>query len=307
MSKVTKEDAVNGEWHEEKNKPPPGHWLLFDCDYLCHRAFFALGGLYKDGFATSVLFGFLRDIITLQELYNTANIAFCFDCTDASFRKLVYPAYKSNRIKNYNDAQAARSMLELREQIESLREDILFQIGFTNVFCINKFEADDVIAFCCQRLYDNPITIVSADSDLLQLLDKDNRITQWNPKEKKSMNWESVVEKYDIEPTDIPIYKALAGDTADNIRGLKGVGKKTAVAYLNNRLAKNSLKYVQIREQEDEWHRNLCLTRLPYPDTLNVPPLVFDSTTKIKRKNWIKMCNKLGMKSLTRTFPYGAI
>jgi len=82
------------------------------------------------------------------------------------------------------------------------------------------FECDDVIAHLARKVYDDKeVVILSTDTDFIQLLDNPN-VKLWNPIKKK------FIEKW---PVDYLTYKSLKGDSADNIKGVPGVGDKTAM------------------------------------------------------------------------------
>ena len=82
------------------------------------------------------------------------------------------------------------------------------------------FECDDVIAYLARNVYqDHKVTILSTDTDFIQLLDNPN-VNLWNPIKKR------FIEPW---PVDYLTYKSLKGDAADNIKGVSGVGDKTAM------------------------------------------------------------------------------
>jgi DNA polymerase-1 len=83
------------------------------------------------------------------------------------------------------------------------------------------YECDDVIGYICRNFdQKNTITIVSTDTDFIQLLDVEN-VKLWNPVKKKFI---------DRWPVDYVTWKALKGDPTDNVPGIKGVGEKRAFA-----------------------------------------------------------------------------
>lgn len=87
------------------------------------------------------------------------------------------------------------------------------------------YECDDVIGYLCKKYQDdNLVTVVSSDSDFIQLLDNKN-VSLWNPVKKK------FVEPW---PVDYVTWKSLKGDPTDNIPGIKGIGEKRAFALCEN-------------------------------------------------------------------------
>ena len=95
------------------------------------------------------------------------------------------------------------------------------------------FEADDLIATVARQAKDekfNSIVVVSSDKDLHCL--SDTNLTLLDPMTKKKLTMDDIIGKYELPPKLIPEFLALVGDTADNIKGVKGIGKKKAVSLL---------------------------------------------------------------------------
>ena len=81
------------------------------------------------------------------------------------------------------------------------------------------YECDDVIGHLCRTLDpSNQIVIVSTDTDFIQLLELHN-VKLWNPIKKR------FIDKW---PVDYVCWKALKGDSSDNVPGIKGIGEKRA-------------------------------------------------------------------------------
>lgn len=156
-----------------------------------------------------------------QDKYDYAIIA--FDHKEKSFRHQKYEEYKGNRKKTPE---------ELIEQIH-LIHDMSGFLGF-NVYCVPGIEADDVVGSVSKKLSKENIKvdIFSSDKDMLQLVDNNINVHLF-----KSGISETIVNTIDnfkdlndgLEPLQIIDYKALAGDSSDNIQGVKGIGKKTAI------------------------------------------------------------------------------
>ena len=83
------------------------------------------------------------------------------------------------------------------------------------------YECDDVIGYLCTKTHlHDVVTIISSDTDFIQLLD-DKNVNLWNPIKKKFI---------DRWPVDYVTWKALKGDPTDNVPGIKGIGEKRAFA-----------------------------------------------------------------------------
>lgn len=270
-------------------------WLIIDCHYLAYRALHTTGVLKHGDIQTGVMYGFMRDIITLQEEHDTDRMAFCFDHRD-SFRKAAYPAYKDNR--GELDPEKLKIIKGMRTQIDALREDILPNVGFENVFIQPGYEADDIIASIVTNLREgHEAIIVSADKDLYQLLS--DRVMIWNPTKKKMTTQATFFKEYGVEPSSWADVKAIAGCATDNIVGIKGVGEKTAAAFLTGKLSSSSAKHEAIIRGNKIWRRNKPLVKLPYPGTKTVR-LVRDH---VNAQSWDYVTHFLGMKSLKGRAP----
>ena len=100
------------------------------------------------------------------------------------------------------------------------------------VISMDGFEADDLIATMTReaRELDHSVVVVSSDKDLHCLVDE--QTVMLDPMTKKTISMDDIIDKYSLPPKLILDYLALVGDTADNIKGVKGIGKKKAVALL---------------------------------------------------------------------------
>ena len=138
-----------------------------------------MGSLSYGGNATGVVYGFLKDIITLKKRFETNYIVFCWDY-GKGIRKLISSDYKSNRHKDKEDDDFE---ISFKKQVTLLRTEYLKQIGFRNIFYQDGYESDDIIASVCRNLPDGDKgIIVSADHDLYQLLTAN--ISMYNPQKK---------------------------------------------------------------------------------------------------------------------------
>lgn len=270
-------------------------YLLFDVNNLCHRAFHTTGSLSHKGIVTGVLFGVFRDILFLQELHQTENIIFCFDSGE-SIRKSIYPAYKANRKPPLTEKEA-EAKETLYQQIEKLRTKWLPALGYRNILQDMGYEADDLIASVCVDLHStDEAVVVSSDQDLYQLLS--GRVRIWNPHKKKTITIQSFKKEYGIHPYHWPKVKAIAGCSSDNIKGIKGVGEKTAIKFHLGTL-RGTKTWENIMEGNNQIEKNLRLTRLPLFQTPHFS-FVKDEVTNDK---WYEVLEKLGMKSLRKMLP----
>jgi len=269
-------------------------WLLIDVSSLAHRAFHAMGDLSYDGYATGALFGLFRDIMDLEELFSPTGIGFCFD-GGIDKRLELYPQYKNSRRKKKREMpeEEREERRGLYQQIYRLRTSLLAQLGYRNIFWQEGYEADDLIASACDCLeFSDRAIIVSSDSDLWQLLS--SKVTIWNPRTKSPMNLSVFQKKYPISPSVWADVKAIAGDSSDDIEGIKGIGPINAVKYLTGNLKETTKAFDMIVRGTSIWKRNIELIRLPFPGVQKVQ-CVADS---ISTRAWSALMEELGMDTL---------
>lgn len=267
-------------------------WLILDCNYLCWRAFHTTGNLAYEGRGTGIIYGFMRDVINLQELHGTKRMVFCFDHSRKHLlRRKIYPSYKFKRDKS-KDRYEPGTYEDTVRQIKQLRNVILPDLGYRNVLCEKGYEADDLIASVVGNLAPNEEAIVvGSDGDLLQLLGP--RTIIWSPRTGKAITQKSFEEQYGISPSQWCDVKAIAGCSSDDVLGIRGVGEKTACAFLCGKLDASSAKHAAIVKGNKIWRKNLKLVTLPYKGT----PVYNLRKDKLNEKAWNKMCRRLGFKS----------
>jgi DNA polymerase-1 len=265
--------------------------LLVDANFLAWRAHHSTGNLSHNGSTTGVAFGFLKEILALQELHRPDRIVFCFD-SKHSKRKEVFPEYKDNRV--YDEHHR-----EVCGQIKRLRKEILPGVGFRNVFVSRGFEADDLVAALALALAKgDEAVIVASDKDFYQLLSK--RVSIWNPMKRVLYTRKAFREEWGLErPSHWVTVKAIAGCGTDNVKGIEGVGERTACKYLNGTLKEGSAKWKAIKSTEGlaVWNRNLRLVGLPF-EGLAAPVLRDDEISAAK---WIAWTGKLGFASMAKS------
>ncbi len=200
--------------------------LLIDGNAIIHRAFHALPSFKtKDGFPTNAIFGFISVLNKAICDYQPNYLVVCFDTPVPTFRKKIFKKYQAQRPKLEND---------LVIQIPIIKQ----ALKIAGIFQIEKagFEADDLIGTISHLFNENGIRvlILSGDRDILQLVDQNIYVItpQIGYIKGKIYDKESVMDKFNITPKQIPDFKALVGDQSDNYKGAKGIGPKNAVKLL---------------------------------------------------------------------------
>lgn len=166
--------------------------------------------------------GFLRFVYNLLLVEQPQAIGFAFDSSlQTSTRKAIYPAYKANR---------APAPAELKYQFQLCRE-FLQALGIVQATS-HHYEADDIIGTWRSQhaLQGQACSIISGDKDLAQLVGEHDR--WWDYGKRKALSIGGVKQEFGVWPTQIPDQLALAGDVADNIPGIPGIGMSTAAKLL---------------------------------------------------------------------------
>ncbi|SHH37946.1 DNA polymerase I [Thermosipho atlanticus] len=259
--------------------------FLFDGTGLVYRAFYALDRSLKTstGLHTNAVYGLTKMIIKfLKKHINTGKdaCAFVLDSKGGStFRKQIMETYKANRPETPD---------LLLEQIPYIVE-MIEALGI-KVLKIPGYEADDIIATMTMKFSKEfeEINIVTGDKDLLQLV-KDN-VFVWRVEKGITdivlYTKEKVYEKYGIYPNQFVDYLALVGDPIDNIPGVKGIGKKTAVSLLKKfgnieNIVKNINKLTPKLKDTLEKNRN------DLEKSLEVAKLLVDAPINLKKEEFI--------------------
>ncbi len=199
---------------------------LIDASVYVFRAYYSMPDdmVDDDGNPINALYGYCRFIGDFMEQVKPERIAVLFDeSLRSSFRSEIYPEYKANRDP---------APPELKRQFEQCRS-FTEALGLMN--CGHpRYEADDLIGTLVYsgRAEGIPSTIVTRDKDLAQLLTKDDIF--WDFAGKGKIKYDDVPEVFGVWPEQIADFLALAGDAVDNIKGVPGVGKKTATALLQH-------------------------------------------------------------------------
>ena len=197
--------------------------LLLDSNSLINRAFYALPPLEnKKGVYTNAIFGYLSMLARLIVDHKPTHICAVFDLKAPTFRHKRYDLYKATR---------KPMPFELASQMPILKE-LLGELGI-RICQMEGYEADDIIGTIAKR-FDNETIIVSGDRDVLQLVDENTVVfnTKRGVTDIKVYDLETLKEE-NFTPDRVIEYKALAGDTSDNIPGCPGIGEKTALNLLD--------------------------------------------------------------------------
>lgn len=203
--------------------------LLIDGNSFFYRSFYASQHIpnyytHQESKAVYTAIRSLKKFLSGQD-YDYYRIFVAFDLGKKTFRHQQFAAYKINRRKTPD---------QLIEQIPIFEEFLkLIEI---DILKDSLYEADDLIAtLCCNGLAKGlAIDIFSNDTDLLQLIEANVNvfISQQGGSKLKIINQDNFTSQFHLHPSQMIDFKALTGDTSDNLPGVKGIGPITAIKLL---------------------------------------------------------------------------
>lgn len=236
---VTPPSSPSASSPESRAKESRAKLLLIDGHSLAFRSYYAFakgrdGGLRTStGIPTSVCFGFLKSLIEVINAEQPAYLAIAFDLGGPTYRHDADDQYKAGRTETPEDF--IPDIQNLQELLTALNLPIVTAPGY---------EADDVIGTLTRQAAQQGwcVKIVSGDRDLFQLVDDADYVqvlylsnafgaARANANA-QAFGPQEVLAKLGVRPDQVVDYKALCGDSSDNIPGVKGIGHKTAVQLL---------------------------------------------------------------------------
>ncbi|UWD34101.1 5'-3' exonuclease [Mesomycoplasma molare] len=200
--------------------------LLVDANLLLFKSFY--GTFYtkltnKTGTPTSAINAFFNSLFNIINYVDPDYLYLAFDSEEKTERHKLYANYKEGRKK------APEELWVQFDWIKKILKSL--NIVYENV---PGYEADDLIATIAKRYCDeNQIFIFSDDKDLLQLVDKNVSVISKKRQEITEWNYLNFFVNEDLFPKQIIDFKALAGDSSDNIKGVPGIGEVSAKKLLN--------------------------------------------------------------------------
>ncbi|MGL5757035.1 MAG: 5'-3' exonuclease [Paraclostridium sp.] len=202
----------------------------------------------KDGVYTNGVYGFMQIMISMLKNQNPTHLAVCLDSTRMTFRKLIYDDYKGTRKPIEVPLKEQYGLL--REMLEAIGVKVLISTPSENYE--NVYEADDFAGTLSKTFQSEiPVALYTKDEDYLQLVDYNTVVWMNTSKAQtiaqdcninlKDCNLPNNTFEYSIDllkqvkrlkPHQIVDYKAISGDSSDNIPGIKGLGDTTSIPLL---------------------------------------------------------------------------
>ncbi|WP_316569853.1 5'-3' exonuclease [Neobacillus sp. YIM B06451] len=203
--------------------------MLIDGMALLFRAFYATSvtGQYMinaKGMPTNAVHGFLKHMLTAVSEFSPSHLAVCWDMGSKTFRNELLDSYKANR---------GEAPVELIPQFD-LAKEVVSAFDIPNIG-LAGYEADDCIGTIARQVGGSmPVSIVTGDRDILQLLEDEVTVILLK---KGYGNYlvhtpASFYDECGLIPRQMIDLKALMGDPSDNYPGVRGIGEKTALKLL---------------------------------------------------------------------------
>jgi DNA polymerase I len=200
-----------------------GHNFLFRYFRGMPRTIFS-----SNGQLIHAAYGFVAAVLKQIKRFNSRSVIVSFDSQTPSARPNLVSSYKANRVQAFDPGSADNPFTQL-DCITS----VLTYLGIPSIE-ISGVEADDIIgsfAFHAVAMR-TPVVITTGDKDYLQLVTDDVCIYDQRGAKEVIYTPRTVYEKFQIRPTQYVDFRALTGDTSDNVKGVPGIGPKTAADLL---------------------------------------------------------------------------
>ncbi len=270
-------------------------WLILDSDWLCYRSFYATGHLQSGDVLTGMVFGYLQSCRNLLDEVNADSIVHCFN-HGRNLRQIVFNDYKKKRKEKQKATtpEEKEAWKEFSRQRNLLKTEYLTELGYSNVLFHDGFEGDDIMAAVALDIPPHDVgVLITSDHDMYQCIR--SNVDYYNPNKNEYLTEKKFVQQNGISPTDYWKVLVIAGCATDEVPGIQGVGKATAIRYLQGKLKPTSKKYKDIKETLPQIKaRNKELVKLPMPEC----PRNTIHPDDITQKKWNGLCKRLGFKTL---------
>ncbi|MCJ8325410.1 MAG: DNA polymerase I [Rhizobiales bacterium] len=208
--------------------PDKPHLYLIDGSAFIFRAYHALPPLTRksDGMPIGAVSGFCNMLWKLIQQARTpegpSHLAVIFDAKGKTFRNDIYEQYKAHRPPAPEDLVPQFPVI--KQLVKAFHVPAIEKSGF---------EADDIMATYAKDgvAAGMKVTLVTSDKDMMQLINDD--VDMLDTMKNKFISYDGVMEKFGVHPNRVIDIQALAGDSADNVPGVPGIGVKTAALLIN--------------------------------------------------------------------------
>ena len=275
--------------------------LIVDGMNLHFQMFFGMPNKFynKDKVGIWGVIGFVGALNKLINMTDPTHIAIIFDGEGHNPRCDLLEEYKANRPDYSEMGEEENPFIQLPLVYRAIEA---MGIPYSEV---HGCECDDVIATYAKRYSSEyQVVISSFDSDYFQLISDNVRVIRYRGLSSVICDREYVRDRYGIEPEYYADWKSLVGDTADNIKGVRGIGPKTATKLISTfgtlaEILENIDKIDpakirnSINESKEILLRNYSLIRLEAGDVL---PFEIDEMEYRKtRMKTMQVLEKIGL------------
>lgn len=200
----------------------PATLYLLDTHALIYQMFHAVPPMTApDGRPTNAVFGVTRDLLSIAEDVKPTYLLSTFDTPEPTFRNVIYPDYKAHRDPPPPDLTVQVPMVHAVLQAMNLP-----------VLHVPGYEADDIMATIATAAAARGIevTLCTTDKDCRQLIG--DRVKMLNLRKKTYLDREALMADWGVTPEQVVDFQTLVGDSVDNVKGVPGIGAKTAAELL---------------------------------------------------------------------------
>ncbi len=202
--------------------------VILDSHGIIFRSYFAMRDTLTVGHTGEpvwAVYGYANSLLTVLSELRPTHVIAAWDASEETFRKQEDERYKAHREPMPED---------LRPQVGRVQE-LLEAIAVPRIEALG-YEADDVLGTLAAQAVDAGIetVLVTLDNDLLQLVRPGVRVYMYRPYQRDYVLYDEagVRERFGFAPRRVVDYKALVGDSSDNIPGVRGIGEKGAKALI---------------------------------------------------------------------------
>ena len=202
--------------------------VILDSHGIIFRSYFALRDVLpptRTQEPISAVYGYANSLLTVFRELKPTHVIAAWDASEDTFRKVKDDRYKAHREATPDDL--IPQFDRIRELLAAFRIPLVEKQGY---------EADDVLGTLAEQAHEQglPVIIVTLDNDMIQLVRPGVNVYMYRPYQRDYIMYdtEEVRSRFGFEPLQMIEYKALVGDTSDNIPGVKGIGEKGAKALI---------------------------------------------------------------------------
>ena len=279
--------------------------LIIDGMNTFIRSFAAIPTMDENGNHIGGVTGFLKSVGYVTRKFKPSRVYVIFDGKGGSKRRRdIYPDYKLGR-KPLTRLNRTYDMTTEKDEQDLMRYELvivakaLMKLPITTI-TLDHVEADDIISYIAQHVGENggESIIYSTDKDFLQLVGDDIKV--WNPVRKKTYIPEIVVEDYEIHPNNFLLYRALTGDTSDNLPGIKGLGMKTLLKIVPEFVTEQHLTFDDVIDAAENSKLKVASRIIDEQESIKLNiKLMSLRSVMISDNNKMKILNKINRPQLS--------